>query len=488
MTSGTVLAVRATPSETWLTVRADDAGAELELRLSGEWAHTPAAAGDRLSVIGALTASPVEISRESGLLLALRPETLVTGTALAGACGCARRGVLSRQRKAGEAARKMTMGTLGHAVFERLLRGWRDGTALDDAACAAAVDGAIGERLSDLLAVGVDEGGARAELKAEMTAMRNWVSTYLPAGGNAAAAAAVVDGSERGMEAASAACGLPAGRLRLRGVLSTEQLLASRTYGLKGQPDAEVSAELVTGHNTVVAEVPLPFDLKTGKRTGHNAIVHEAQLLVYSLLLSEKHGTRVPAGVLFYPQRARAAVAEGSEPVAADASHIASLLVQRNTLVAGCAPHAAAEDRMPPPLETGSHECNYCPELQHCAVSHASLDGADETTTTLDAPLFRRHAAHLSAAHRSYAHTGTDCSHWRSAQRRARSRRRGAPPPPTSRRAAPRTPPSLSSRLPTAATPPPAATGGSTLSAASPPPTARVAARCSSRRWGWATS
>ena len=56
---------------------------------------------------------------------------------------------------------------------------------------------------------------------------------------------------------------------------------------------------------------------------------------------------------------------------------------------------------MPPPLETGSHEC-YCPELQHCAVSHASLDGADETTTTLDAPLFRRHAAHLSAAHRSY--------------------------------------------------------------------------------------
>ena len=65
-------------------------------------------------------------------------------------------------------------------------------------------------------------------------------------------------------------------RLRLRGVLSTEQLLASRTYGLKGQPDAEVSAELVTGHNTVVAEVPLPFDLKTGKRTGHNAIVHEA--------------------------------------------------------------------------------------------------------------------------------------------------------------------------------------------------------------------
>ena len=81
-------------------------------------------------------------------------------------------------------------------------------------------------------------------------------------------------------------------RLRLRGVLSTEQLLASRTYGLKGQPDAEVSAELVTGHNTVVAEVPLPFDLKTGKRTGHNAIVHEAQLLVYSLLLSEKHGTR----------------------------------------------------------------------------------------------------------------------------------------------------------------------------------------------------
>ena len=462
--------------------------AELELRLSGEWAHTPAAAGDRLSVIGALTASPVEISRESGLLLALRPETLVTGTALAGACGCARRGVLSRQRKAGEAARKMTMGTLGHAVFERLLRGWRDGTALDDAACAAAVDGAIGERLSDLLAVGVDEGGARAELKAEMTAMRNWVSNYLPAGGNAAAAAAVVEGSERGMEAASAACGLPAGRLRLRGVLSTEQLLASRTYGLKGQPDAEVSAELVTGHNTVVAEVPLPFDLKTGKRTGHNAIVHEAQLLVYSLLLSEKHGTRVPAGVLFYPQRARAAVAEGSEPVAADASHIAS----RSSSGTPSSP-AARRTRRP---RTG------CPLRSRPALTSATTAPNSSTARSPTLPSTaptrrpRRSTRRSSAATpptsppptAPTSRTGTDCSHWRSAQRRGRSRRRGAPPPPTSRRAAPRTPPSLSSRSPTAATPPPAATGGSTLSAASPPPMVRAAARCSSRRWEWATS
>ena len=200
-------------------------------------------------MIGALTGSPVEISRESGLLLALRPETLVTGTALAGACGCARRGVLSRQRKAGEAARKMTMGTLGHAVFERLLRGWRDGTALDDAACAAAVDGAIGERLSELLAVGVDEGGARAELKAEMTAMRNWVSNYLPAGGNALPRRRWSTARSVGWRR-RARRGAAGGRLRLRGVLSTEQLLASRTYGLKGQPDAEVSAELVTGHNT----------------------------------------------------------------------------------------------------------------------------------------------------------------------------------------------------------------------------------------------
>ena len=45
------------------------------------------------------------------------------------------------------------------------------------------------------------------------------------------------------------------------------------------------------------------------------------------------------------------------------------------------------------------------------ARSHA-LDGADEATTTLDAPLFHRHAAHLSAAH-ALLRTGTDCSHWR---------------------------------------------------------------------------
>ena len=65
VTSGTVLAVRATPSETWLTVRADDAGSCRARAAAERRVGHAGGGGDRLSVIGALTASPVEISRET---------------------------------------------------------------------------------------------------------------------------------------------------------------------------------------------------------------------------------------------------------------------------------------------------------------------------------------------------------------------------------------------------------------------------------------
>ena len=103
----------------------------------------------------------------------------------------------------------------------------------------------------------------------------------------------------------------------------------ARRYGLKGTIDAVVAASLLEpGSGRVVAELPLPFELKTGKRTPttvvehnaqvmvdcrllspsmhashplscawHGVCVWRAQVMVYCLLLSELYGTQVIAGL-----------------------------------------------------------------------------------------------------------------------------------------------------------------------------------------------
>ena len=82
----------------------------------------------------------------------------------------------------------------------------------------------------------------------------------------------------------------PHGHLRLSGVMSSEEQFASLTYGLKGNIDAVVTGLLLdpsTGRAR--AELPLPFELKTGQRKYKDA-QHNAQLLVYTLLLSRRTG------------------------------------------------------------------------------------------------------------------------------------------------------------------------------------------------------
>ena len=74
-----------------------------------------------------------------------------------------------------------------------------------------------------------------------------------------------------------AACGLPAGELRLSGVLGIEEQLTSTVYGLKGTLDGIVSAQLSDGRGGMIG-LPMPLELKTGKRTNYNIADHNAQV------------------------------------------------------------------------------------------------------------------------------------------------------------------------------------------------------------------
>ena len=93
----------------------------------------------------------------------------------------------------------------------------------------------------------------------------------------------------------------------------------------------------------------------------------------------------VPSGVLYYTQLSDAQGSRGIFPTPADPPMLASLLMRRNEMVAGCAAHASADGRMPPMLRS-AQQCRFCPELLHCTLTHRAVEGGDARSSGIDAP------------------------------------------------------------------------------------------------------
>jgi hypothetical protein len=202
------------------------------------------------------------------------------------------------------------------------------------------------------------------------------------------------------------ACGLGAGELRLSGVIGAEESLISTTYGLKGTVDAIVAVTLLDGRGGRI-ELPMPLELKTGQRTAYNTADHNAQLLVYTLLVSDLYETRVPSGLLWDPQLSKQTSKQTHQSmwvVPAESGLLASLLVQRNILVGAAAPHALADGRMPPPLGD-PHVCLRCPMAAPCATVHSAIEHGNASSCGAR-DVFTAHTSHLRAHHLEYA------QHW----------------------------------------------------------------------------
>lgn len=71
----------------------------------------------------------------------------------------------------------------------------------------------------------------------------------------------------------------PPTQLVLRKVLATEHDVHSLTFGIKGKVDATMEVELRSSGGKVSRVIPIPFELKTGKRSQYNMNEHNAQVL-----------------------------------------------------------------------------------------------------------------------------------------------------------------------------------------------------------------
>jgi DNA replication ATP-dependent helicase Dna2 len=72
-------------------------------------------------------------------------------------------------------------------------------------------------------------------------------------------------------------------------VLDIEETIWSPTFGIKGIVDASLQISQVANHGlTESKQWVIPLELKTGR--AYNVVAHQAQTLLYTLLMSDRYG------------------------------------------------------------------------------------------------------------------------------------------------------------------------------------------------------
>uniref|UniRef100_A0AC34GAT2 DNA replication ATP-dependent helicase/nuclease DNA2 n=1 Tax=Panagrolaimus sp. ES5 TaxID=591445 RepID=A0AC34GAT2_9BILA len=266
------------------------------------------------------------VNSHKGVII-VEPNTLVSSTTLVQALWCARKAVLSEKFRVPQINISMTLGTVCHELFQSVLR--RQPKIVSPAWLLAEFRRVILPKLIlDLVILDVTIEQFEAQLKPYLTNITTWMRTFLPApyGNNTP----LSDGN------------------KISDIEDIEMNIWSNGVGIKGKIDVA----LRTAKNRVI-----PLELKTGKSS--YSIDHHAQVLMYTVLISELEDGKLDSGVLLY-------LKDGTETtVTPSVADLKGILQTRN----GMATFSRAlniESFPEPKLET--RFCGKCQFSRHCTV------------------------------------------------------------------------------------------------------------------------
>ncbi|KAL7423852.1 DNA replication endonuclease-helicase Dna2 [Cryptotrichosporon argae] len=387
------------------------------VHLKQRWAELPVRPGDIVNVISPSLKSPIELSFKTRAFIVTHPDVLLTMTSIATSMPCPRRPLLNALLKPPGAVNKfMLYGTIQHALLQTALLG-QDFSQ-------ATTEKTIDEELSkegvkmDVWGAGLDGDEVREELLVRAgegfaTFGEKWVGET-PTGE---------------LYTAPGECDA---KLAISGLHDVEEDIWSPKWGLKGKVDASVQARVVLDQKTgQVEEHVAPLEIKTGRSVG--VLAHRAQTMLYTLLMEDRYGVPVPAGLLYYSQLDKILRVE------AKLHEIRALVIARNELAEflsknrevgheysrsttrapvagltnlgpagnsqesstpddGTVEVEAIEDTFLPPTIDNMRECKGCFAVDTCmlyrkAVDQVPVDSSDEL-----AELYIDKTAHLSEA------------------------------------------------------------------------------------------
>ncbi|KAH9297337.1 hypothetical protein KI387_029019, partial [Taxus chinensis] len=178
-------------------------------------------------------------------------------------------------------------------------------------------------------------------------------------------------------------------QLSVSEVIDIEEMVWSPKYGLKGMVDASVRVNF-DSHGSVPEEFIMPLEFKTGKgTTGQAAMEHRAQVILYTLLMSDRYLQDIGSGLLYYLHT------NETQGVAVQHADVIGLMMRRNEHATNLL--AASSTQLLPPMLKSYSMCQGCRHLDACTVYHKAQEGGNAESSGLG-DLFNSHVRHLSNA------------------------------------------------------------------------------------------
>lgn len=300
------------------------------------------------------------INNHQGILV-VDPDYLVACTTLANSFDCVRRSVIQSRVRSSEPNNSfLVYGNIMHACFQAALAENRtDAKWLEDKLAGIVSEGFM----EDLYSIGKSEKAVIDDLKGMLPNISAWFAENLYHAGQR----------------------LPLGasthkHFKVYRLLDIEERIWSTKYGLKGNIDATL--QVINPKDSTLSV--MPFELKTGKRT--DVLSHRTQMMLYSLMLSDKYNRKISNGMLTYLTTSKSEVLE-TKP------HERNSVIQgRNLLV------QALGDPDLPPVVKNSSMCSRCSAAETCMVYHKAVEGGDSKSAGVGT-LFSEKTEHLKPAH-----------------------------------------------------------------------------------------
>lgn len=355
--------------EVILIVQAERSKAMKTVHLRGDWVDTPVHPKSYVHIIGEFEPSGRCIIDNAQKILILHPDQLISATVVADSFSCMRRAVLQDRVKAtSEASAPLVYGTLLHEIFQEALMA----NKWDPPFLNIVIDKAMKKHIEDLYTIKVSFTDAREHLASKMPEMRDWAEKFISSYPKPDAVAHGRDNEKTSICVSK--------------LLDIEEHVWSPLYGLKGNIDATVQVTVKRG--PVKQTLTVPFEVKTGKNVSES---HQAQTMLYNLLLSDRYDIEIAYGILYYMETSLTKI------IPAVRNELRHMIKQRNQLAC----HIRERSVQLPPMKRNKHACGRCYAQTSCFVYHKLADDGDGETSGMGEK-FDQVVKHLTPTHKAF--------------------------------------------------------------------------------------
>ncbi|KAK7703639.1 DNA replication endonuclease-helicase Dna2 [Diaporthe eres] len=355
--------------EAILIVQAERSKTTKTVHLRGDWVDTPVHPKSHVHIIGSFGPHGQCIIDNNQNILILHPDQLISATVVADSFSCMRRAVLQDRVKAtSEASAPLVYGTILHEIFQEALVANR----WDQAFLNGVIEKTMKKHIEDLYTIKVNFTDAREHLSSKMPELRGWAERFVSSFPKPDAVA-----HGRNNEKTSVC---------VSKLLDIEEHVWSPLYGLKGNIDATVQVTVKNSQER--GTLTVPFEVKTGKNVSES---HQAQTMLYNLLLSDRYDIEIVYGILYYMETSLTKI------IPAVRNELRHMIKQRNQL----AVYIRERSVQLPPMKNSKHACGKCYAQNSCFTYHKLADDGDGDSSGLQEK-FDQVVKHMTPVHKEF--------------------------------------------------------------------------------------